>query len=126
MLIERGMLVMPGSMVLRTGTLTGMDCVARCEVLARLREPYAWGDYIEALVLKAPEELPDGEYHVIFDGYEIHCRKSRDIWNLALAHRRIDEVAEDTIAERLMGASAHPSASESPERNTGWRAKVPV
>lgn len=91
---------MPGCMVLRKGTLTGMGWIAECEVLGRLRTPFVMGDYVDALVLDPAQGLPDGEYHISFDGFEMLCFKRHDIWSMAPTYRCSGEAAEQLAEDQ--------------------------
>lgn len=87
---------MAASVVMRMGTLTGMGRVCACEVLARVRKPYIAGQYTEALIISAPADLPDGSYHVTFDGFEMLCDRVLGTWGLGLTHPRGTEPVYDT------------------------------
>jgi len=72
------MRVKPGTIVLLQATLTGMGHTAECEVLVRKittissgAVPQFGSTYTDCSILGAPDDLPDGDYTIRFDGFNL-------------------------------------------------------
>lgn len=70
------------SVVLIHGLLTGMGYHEPCEMLAikesasgKAREMFS-----RCSVIDAPQQLPDGEYVVSFNGYSVPAKKEGGLW----------------------------------------------
>lgn len=75
-----------GTVVLVSGSLTGLGGQAECQVLARRVSIYESDNlgptftYSDCSVLDAPEYLPDGDYVLHFEGYSAVVTKNRAGW----------------------------------------------
>jgi hypothetical protein len=69
-----------GSITRVSGVLLGMGFVAHCDVLARMTQCKNHRAYSEGFVLNAPDDLPDGDYVAIFDGYTLPATKEHGFW----------------------------------------------
>jgi hypothetical protein len=69
-----------GTVVLRRGVVSGSDCEANCDILARRRSPDLGSDYVEGFIMGAPAYLPDGDYLVVFDSHTMAATKRLGLW----------------------------------------------
>ncbi|MGA8109824.1 MAG: hypothetical protein WBD46_11600 [Acidobacteriaceae bacterium] len=70
------------SVVLVRGSVEGMGCTARCEMLAMKEylSETAPPIYSRCCVIDAPMELPDGDYRVTFAGHQVSAHKESGLW----------------------------------------------
>jgi hypothetical protein len=90
--------------VLVVGRVKGADREADCEVLARRitvgtndglsQRPYT---YTDCSVIKAPADLPGGEYAVDFDGHEFQATRRRGVWITSGSSVRCLEASDATF-----------------------------
>lgn len=74
---------MPSANVLVRGTLRGMGRRVSCDLLLR-RQPIPQSnryEYTQWTILRAPRELPDGDYVVTTeDGFSFHANRHNGAW----------------------------------------------
>jgi hypothetical protein len=110
------------SVVLIHGLLTGMGQHEPCEMLAIKESGSAATEEVfsRCSVIDAPQELPDGDYRVSFNGHSVSARKEGGLWvpaEDALAMR-----AEQQSGDEQRHSFQIDEASEFlpiPERPTG-------
>jgi hypothetical protein len=70
------------SVVLIHGLLQGNGRQESCEMLAMRDVSAASGPvvYSRCSVIDAPQDIPDGDYTVTFDGYIVPARKQSGLW----------------------------------------------
>jgi hypothetical protein len=65
---------------LLSATLRGVERAVECEVLARRLGIEPAPIYSDCTVIGAPDDMPDGEYEIEFEGVRATAMKQRGVW----------------------------------------------
>jgi hypothetical protein len=92
---------MRAMVVLIGGKLRGMEREINCEVVAR-RAPFdPDAGYVDAFILNAPPDLPNGEYTVILDHHTILAANEHGLWfSLSDPSRAFNDTADTAPFKR--------------------------